>query len=148
MKNINEVLQEDEFTLKRQLAILLVQQRKLKEHKEKLKEPTKRHQRPRKPVARNAELWPEQAMMILKVGRRKLNSMLKTGQLADLHPYSIGMLTGLGDPRSSAIWKKKYDYWKLQWADYNAWKKADAEKRAENAMKLAQMLMGTATKNT
>lgn len=130
---------QDVNSMYRELAILQVQQKKIQERMDKLKGTPKRWRRPRKPVARNAELWPEQAMMILGVSRRGLAAMLKSGQLADLHPYSIGKLTSRADLRLTTAWKKKYDYWKLQWAEYNEWQAKDREKRAENALKLAEM---------
>lgn len=141
MQNHNEEEVEDVFTLKRELATLMVQIRAIAEKRNKLLGKTSKR-RPKKPVGRNAELWPDQAMMILGVSRRRLAAMLKTGQLADLHPYSIRLaLGGYKEPRLHAQWKKKYDWWKLKWSEYEAWKGDQQNKRAENAIKMAEMFI-------
>ena len=137
MQNNNEDQIKDIFTLKRELAALMVQIRLIEEKRSKLlgKSPKRR---PAKPVGRNAELWPDQAMMILGVSRRRLATMLKTGQLADLHPYTVSLATGgYKEPRLRVQWKKKYDWWKLKWSEYEAWKAEQQKKRAENAITLA-----------
>ena len=138
MQNEHETQDKDVFTLKRELATVVTQIRILKGKRDELSG-KKRKRRPPKPLGPNPEIWPEQAMMILGMSRRKLATMLKTGQLADLHPYSIGILVGYKDPKLQAQRKKNYDRWKLKWSEYETWKVEQREKRAENALKMVDM---------